>query len=165
MLSEIKDSTIRMTSNNSNSNNTTSVINTRPTRGITVSTLCEVSDVYEYIGDGIPMHAGIELDMITTDMQFDGKVMGVKALKAFNKGTFLARYVGEVITDYNKVKTRMNESGEHYVAELEPDISWVCGKYLGNWTRMINHQCHKYNCKLMRFRESDNSISLGIFTI
>ena len=107
---------------------------------------------------------GIGLNYIGTELQFDGKVMGIKALKTINKGTFLARYVGELITNYNQVISRMKEPGQKYVVELDPNVSWICAKYMGNWTRMINHHCTKFNCILRRFREADNSFSLGIFS-
>jgi SET domain-containing protein len=59
----------------------------------------------------------------------------------------------------------MQESGPHYVADLDPNKSWICGKYLGNWTKMVNHHCTKANCKLYRFKEEDGSYSLGLWTI
>jgi len=59
----------------------------------------------------------------------------------------------------------MKESGAHYVADLEPDESWICGKYLGNWLKLINHHCTEYNCILRRFKEENDTYSLGIWTI
>ena len=151
--------------NSENINSTLVVISNRFPRSSKNAGISYISEEIDLVGDSIPLNAGIKLDMISHELQFNGLIVGIKSLVFIPKDTFLGRYVGEIITDISILEQRMREPGQHYVADLEPNKTWLCGKYLGNWLKMVNHHCIKFNCILRRFKESDNTYSLGLWTI
>ena len=110
------------------------------------------------LGDGLMHHLALTL-------QFDGKMVGLKTLVAFESKTFLGRYTGDHLNYSEMLQRQQTEPmTQQYQVCIIPGVLYVCGKYNGNVLKLINNHCTKSDCKLYRYKEHNSKYAIGIWT-